>query len=619
MDVESLTQSQRDALDQLQVVMNGGDPEVAIGVLSSVDWDVQRAAEIIFDQGAPAPPARTQPEPPVRESFELDDSEQGLLGGSHGREFNRVNSSSSSALVARPIRAIVGILTLPLRFLAALLRFLFRVLRIPMPQFTPFTSLTFSYRPLGPGSGRDTRYLDAKSAAERWVRSLEEETGAVCVSHRRSRQPPETQTTSASGADVTAGSSGLTARSGTWEGETEADTDMKLLPDFYIGSYEDFVRTCQRDMKIGCVILVSEEHDDVPEFKRSTLVDPAFVQLVTDNGILVWGGDIRDREPWSAAQKLQATTYPFVAFIALQPRRTPGNNSSSTPTDTILSRHQGPSIPSTSGPTAAQTLVTHLSEQLLPRVTPFLARLRTQAVEKERERASQTTARERERALRAEQDRAFEESKRRDAERIRRVQEEERRAKEERAREEEAAQLAEEERGRRMLWRRWARRALIVREPRPGGEPDRGKTIRIGVRMPDGRRVVRFFGEADQLVALYAYVDSLFVPPGTPTEGDPQAPPSGNAIGEEALVEEMQRSGKSPEKWWGFQLVLAYPRKEISWEAGRKIGEVDALKGGGQIVVEPMADESIGKGKQKAQPATGDDGSDGYKTESDEE
>lgn len=41
MDVDSLSLTQRDALAQLQTLTNGGDAEVAIGVLSSVDWDVQ--------------------------------------------------------------------------------------------------------------------------------------------------------------------------------------------------------------------------------------------------------------------------------------------------------------------------------------------------------------------------------------------------------------------------------------------------------------------------------------------------------------------------------------------------------------------------------------------------
>ena len=37
----TLTPSQTAALEQLQAITNGGDPDVAIGVLASVDWDVQ--------------------------------------------------------------------------------------------------------------------------------------------------------------------------------------------------------------------------------------------------------------------------------------------------------------------------------------------------------------------------------------------------------------------------------------------------------------------------------------------------------------------------------------------------------------------------------------------------
>lgn len=39
--ISTLTSSQTVALEQLQAITNGGDPDVAIGVLASVDWDVQ--------------------------------------------------------------------------------------------------------------------------------------------------------------------------------------------------------------------------------------------------------------------------------------------------------------------------------------------------------------------------------------------------------------------------------------------------------------------------------------------------------------------------------------------------------------------------------------------------
>ncbi|KAI9070407.1 hypothetical protein FKP32DRAFT_1586205 [Trametes sanguinea] len=591
MDVDSLTPAQRSALEQLQALTNGGDPEVAIGVLSSVDWDVQRAAEVVFDG---VPPAQTrQPEAPPIEEFEVDDSEQGLLSGHRsGREFRPVESNSISSVVTRPIRIVFNILAIPLYPLFSLLRFIFRALRVPVPNFAPFSFSTLTYRPLGPSQGREAK--DPKSVAERWVRALEEETGAVCISRSGRRRTSGDGPSVASGV---AGPSTLNSRSAAWD-STAAEQDLKLLPDFFLGSYEQFVRTCQKDMKIGCVVIVSEEHDDVAEFKRSTLTDPAFVRIIQENDILVWGGDIRDREAWSASQKLQATTYPFVAFIALQPRRAPASAASPAPTMTILSRHQGPSIPSTSAPTAAQTLVAHLTDNLLPRVNPFLDKLRAQEAERERERA-----------LRAEQDRAFEESRRRDAERAEQRAREERAAIEARRRAEEAeahrrAELKKQEEEkrrweeRRMSWRRWIRRGLVVREPRPG-EATRGKTMRVGIRMPDGRRVVRFFGENDTLTALYAYVDSLFIPP----------------AGEDGLVAEMSKSGKSHEKWWGFQIFLAYPRREISWEAEKRIGSVEALKGGGQVVVELVQDGDALKGKGKAK-ASGEDEDDEYHTES---
>lgn len=36
----------------------------------------------------------------------------------------------------------------------------------------------------------------------------------------------------------------------------------------------------------------------------STLTDPAFVKSLYDNGIVVWGGDVRDQDAWSGKKKL---------------------------------------------------------------------------------------------------------------------------------------------------------------------------------------------------------------------------------------------------------------------------------------------------------------------------
>ena len=311
---------------------------------------------------------------------------------------------------------------------------------------------------------------------------------------------------------------------------------------------------------------------------------------------------------------------------------------------TVLSRHQGPSIPTASAPTSARTLVAHLKETLIPRVSPYLAGVRQHAADRETARLTEQRAREAERAIRAEQDRAFAESARRDKERIEKKMAEEREEKraalrlaeeEDRARREQ--QRLEDEKAawesKRMEWRRWGRRDLLPREPRPG-EQGRGKTVRVGVRMSNGKRPVRFFGENDSLTAVYAFVDAQFIPEGKEyaSDLDPTSAPDGELPGEVGLLHAMEKVGKKNGHWWGFKLAMAYPRKEIHWEPGRKVGEVEGLSGG-QLVVEMFEDPSTSKRKSGSRsrtslesgrpgssgatsPTSGGD-SDEYETESD--
>lgn len=87
------------------------------------------------------------------------------------------------------------------------------------------------------------------------MRELEEETGAVCIGSTSGPRGISTATESA-------GPSTLTSRPST------AEDGGKILPDFTLGSYDEVLRACQREARIACIILVSEEHDDVVEFKR---------------------------------------------------------------------------------------------------------------------------------------------------------------------------------------------------------------------------------------------------------------------------------------------------------------------------------------------------------------
>ncbi|THH11629.1 hypothetical protein EW146_g7978 [Bondarzewia mesenterica] len=476
----------------------------------------------------------------------------------------------------------LSILAFPFHVLASIIRFVFGTLRIPLPQF-PFGSLNF-YRPFG---NRNTGPSAPYSIADRWVRALEDETGALCLSRARAGR---VDAAGPSNALASSTSANLRSRYGSIGG--------KVLPDFFLGSYEEALQTCQKEARIGCIVVLSDEHDDVAEFKRNTLTDQTLVDLLHANEFIVWGGDVRNREGWSAAQKLQATTYPFVAFVALQPPRnssfasSSSTRSSSSPTLTILSRHQGSSI-SSSGPTSATTLADHITNQLLPRVGPFLERIKSAARQRELERL-----------LREEQDRAFEESARRDREKIdarilsEKLAEEERRAKEERKAQEEAERARKE--GVKAGWRKWARKELIPSEP-----TDARDSVRVTLRLPDGQRLVRAFCTTDTVTALYSLVDARLIPAESLPENEKA---TSSEPGEAGLAHLIESSGDDADSWWGFKLFLAYPRREITWKAAAQLGGIEGLERGGQIVVEIISQRA-----SISEAAEGND--DGYDTE----
>src|SRR6266404_2372179 len=141
-----------------------------------------------------------------------------------------------------------SILTFPFHILASLVRFIFHTLRIPIPR-VPFSSLNF-YRPL---IARPSTRSDPYTVSDRWVPSLEEETGAHCLS----RANPVLE---AGPSTSELPSNELRSRTGTGS--------SRLLPDFSLGSYDEILRLWQSELRIGCIFLVSNEHDDVPDFKR---------------------------------------------------------------------------------------------------------------------------------------------------------------------------------------------------------------------------------------------------------------------------------------------------------------------------------------------------------------
>ena len=173
-------------------------------------------------------------------------------------------ATSTLYIIARPL---LSLLAVPIHILSSLVRFIFGLLRIPIPQFhLRFVGLNF-YRSLG-GSRASRRSLGHSDAGpERWIRELEEETGAVCLGRIKNAKGASPGAASSA---IEAGPSNLTARGATATSSIDEllDDGRKILPDFMLGSYEEMLKICKKEAKIGCVILVSEEHDDVAEFKR---------------------------------------------------------------------------------------------------------------------------------------------------------------------------------------------------------------------------------------------------------------------------------------------------------------------------------------------------------------
>ena len=221
----------------------------------------------------------------------------------------------------------------------------------------------------------------------------------------------------------------------------------------------------------------------------------------------------------------------------------------------------------------------HLEHQLLPRVSPFLTRFRSQLEERERDRI-----------IREQQDKAFRESAERDRERIQaRIRAEQEEA--ERLRLEEEGHRREEQRRRveretqenlqalRVHYRQWMRRCIVPTQYRGANG------IRLAFKLPGNTRVVRSFSSSSTLTELYAFADTQMLPLTLQPETDPENVLEGPGSDIQKLENYIQSQAHDVDSWWGFKLVLPYPRREIKWTTSVSLTEA-GLKSGEQLVVD---------------------------------
>ena len=533
---------QQEAIASLRSILHSSgssvpDDDVLATLLEVEGWNVTRAARLV-EEDSTAERRRSgaddetiarsfAQDPRVRGSMDFDQplmspgsrriphgtgASSGLPGGAGLRPYSRPGDNGTMSVA----QMIWTALTFPLSLASSLLLFLARILRLR----ALFPSL-FGGNSASRGVGRS----DPRTSAENFVRELEEETGGtasrtvVSTVDEGSRAPPP-----------------------------------KRLPPFFIGSYADALRSAKEQIKILAIILVSREHGDVERFKQNTLTDSDLVELLSHDDFIVWGGDVREREAYQVATTLQASTYPFVAFIALQPprpsSRTSVASSTSSPRAAVLSRLEG----SPSSATSAGVIASHISDVLLPRTRTYLDRLRA---EKRR--------REMERQLRADQDRAYQEASRRDAERIAQKREEERQKAL-------AAQRAREEQEQKELfrrkqeaWQKWALHNLVPPEPTASKE-----AVRLSFRLPSGKTLVRRFSPNDTVETVFAFVESASsLAEAESTAGAAQRPSDYQHV-------------------YQFSLVTGYPRKRIEFAqtSSMPLKDVDGLAQGASLIIE---------------------------------
>lgn len=267
--------------------------------------------------------------------------------------------------------------------------------------------------------------------------------------------------------------------------------------DFLQGGYTQALTRAKTELKFLVVILQSSEHDNTDQFNRFTLTDDSLIEFLKEKEIIVWGGDIREAEAYQVSGTLQATTFPFVAVIAL-----------SIPNAAMNSSAKMAVIDRIEGPTPAGTLIQRLTHSLA-RHAPQLSRQRHEREQREVERR-----------IRSEQDAAYQSAAAADAERIRRAREEvERQKREQQEAAERESKLANLEQ-QKQAWRAYAKAHLVKAEPAPGAGVGR-----FGIRLANGERLVRRFTSQDTLEDLFVFVDSYHGDEAG-TRAPPQPPPS---------------------------------------------------------------------------------------------
>ncbi|KAI8066605.1 thioredoxin-like protein [Gongronella butleri] len=414
--LDFLDAHQQELLDQFQTITQSEDLDTALDVLTQHDWQLERALQSFYDTSARAEASTSSSSKPT--SSATPPPRPPLESAAPRVTSSSPSSTNATSRATAPAARRSGLLSLFMWPFGLAWNITWSLLSM-LNKLLPARRLTQRPPPVR---------SDPRSAANRFLRDFEKDYGETHVL-------------------------------------------------FYPEGYSHALEKARHDLQFLLVILQSDEHDDTDAFCRQVLTNEELMSYIQAKNILVWAGNVNHVEGYQVSCTLQASTYPFMAVIALQ---TVGSSQKMT----VVDRIEGVLTP--------EPLIQRL-DAMIQRHGSVLSRLRLERDQRELERQ-----------LRQDQDRAYRESLLAD-------QEKERRAEEQRQKElqqQEKERLAEEERQRKLEKRAQYIQSLCTILANEPGADYKGKITKINFRLANGERVVRAFKEEDTVETLYQFVEA---------------------------------------------------------------------------------------------------------------
>ncbi|EWC47125.1 hypothetical protein DRE_03494 [Drechslerella stenobrocha 248] len=444
---DGLTEAQQTALTQYTAVTNQDAPS-AINLLRRCQWNVEIAITRFFD-GEPTvdPVVEAQAQEAAQRAAQREVLQQTLRPPNARIPSSSTSPTRSNEIIPAP--RIVPQPTVPARRAPGILALFFLPLSVAWKVTQGVAYLFSTLFPFLPRllSGF---YSPLNRARRSGGSGGAGGSGGGSAGTRRALNPRDT--------------------AGRFAREFEEEHGATGLPWFEEGGYAQALDVAKRELRFLLVVLVSPEHDDTAGYARETLGSAEFVRFVKERQIVLWGGNVADSEAYQVSTALQCTKFPFAALITHTPQ-------ASATAMSVVARVVGVVSP--------QAMISKLTATIAAH-SDALTAVRTR-------RAAEAA----DRNIRDEQDRAYEVSRARDAE-----------------------------------------RAI---QPGAGA----AGTARIALTMGDGVRVVRRFAAEDAVEEVYAFVECAAVLEG----GD-----YGEAEDEEGLLDGYKHE-------YGFRLVANLPRR----------------------------------------------------------